>query len=230
MNRRSARVRVIAAAALAAAACGAAAPADIALPAPDSAGALPLERAIAQRRSLREFAPRRSLPLAALSQLLWAAQGTTSPDGRRSAPSAGALYPLELCVVVRRVEGLPPGTYRYRPVAHVLRRVGDAAPAGVDEADPVARAARDQRAVADAPALIAITAVEARTAAKYGDRAPRYVAFEAGAAAQNAALQAVALGLGSVVVGAFDDDALARALGLPPGERPLALLAIGHPG
>jgi SagB-type dehydrogenase family enzyme len=182
-----------------------------------------LAQALAQRRSVRTYT-RQPLPLAAVSQLLWAAQGITAADGRRTAPSAGALYPLELHVVAARVESLGPGVYRYLPGSHGLRRaIGEAiVPA-------LSRAAFGQRAVADAAAVFVIAAVEERTALKYGGRAPRYVAFEAGAASQGLALQAAVQGLGTVVIGAFDDGAVARALRLPTGERPLALMPVGRP-
>jgi SagB-type dehydrogenase family enzyme len=94
----------------------------------------------------------------------------------------------------------------------------------------LSRAALGQQAVAEAAAVFVIAAVEQRTALKYGARASRYVSFEAGAASQNLALQAAAQGWGTVVIGAFDDDAVARALRLPPGERPLALMPVGSPG
>jgi SagB-type dehydrogenase family enzyme len=157
--------------------------------------------------------------------LLWAAQGITAAGGRRTAPSAGALYPLELHVVAARVEGLEPGVYRYVADSHKLRRtIGEAS------VPALVRAALGQQAVADAAAVFVIAAVEERTAHKYGGRASRYVAFEAGAASQNLALQAAAQGFGTVVIGAFDDGAVARALRLAPGERPIALMPIGRPG
>jgi SagB-type dehydrogenase family enzyme len=157
-------------------------------------------------------------------QLLWAAQGISAPDGKRTTPSAGALYPLELHLVASRVDGLAAGVHRYIPATRSLR---------TSAAAPLAQtqlfAASRQRAVGEAAAIVVIAAVEERTARKYGERAGRYVAFEAGAAAQTLALQAGALGLGSVVIGSFDDDAVAAALRLPPGERPLALMPIGRP-
>lgn len=196
----------------------------VALPPPERNLAQPLGQALARRRSIRSFTSQ-PVPLAAVSQLLWAAQGTTAADGRRTAPSAGALYPLELHVVTARVEGLGPGVYRYVPDSHVLR------PASGETIVPaLSRAAFGQQAVADAAAVVVIAAVAQRTSHKYGGRASRYVAFEAGAASQNLALQAAGQGLGTVVIGAFDDGAVARALRLAPGERPLALMPIGRPG
>lgn len=182
-----------------------------------------LGAALARRRSVRRWrdAP---LSLAEVGALLWAAQGVTHADGRRSAPSAGALYPLELDLVAGRIEGLASGLFRYRPATHELasRTAGDRRAA-------LGRAAHGQLWLARAPALVAISGVIARTAARYGARADRYVAIEVGHAAQNLYLQATALGLGTVEVGAFDDAEVARLLELEPGSRPLALLPVGRP-
>jgi SagB-type dehydrogenase family enzyme len=164
------------------------------------------------------------LPLAAVSQLLWAAQGTTGSGGRRTAPSAGALYPLELQLVATRVDGLPAGMHRYLPATHGLVHSGVQI-----AASDLQRAALGQPAVGAAAAVVVITAFEARTAGKYGARAGRYAAFEAGAASQNLALQAAALGLGTVVIGGFDEAAVTRVLRLQPGEQPLVLMPIGVP-
>ena len=224
-QRRGAMARTLAAAAgLTLLPAAAQSVANGALPAPQRSGGAALTEALAQRRSVRHFGPQ-PLALSALSQLLWAAQGISASGGRRTAPSAGALYPLELHVVVAAVEGLDAGVHRYLPATHALQR------ARADTtAQALQRAALGQRAVGAAAAVVVIAAVEARSAGKYGARAGRYVAFEAGAAAQNLALQAAALGLGAVVIGAFDDDAVARTLHLPPGERPVALLPIGRLG
>jgi SagB-type dehydrogenase family enzyme len=197
-------------------------PALVVLPPPERNLAQSLEQALMRRRSARSYTSQ-PVPLAAVSQLLWAAQGITAAGGRRTAPSAGALYPLELHVVAARVEGLVPGVYRYLSDSHRLR------PAiGEPIVPALSRAAFSQQAIADAAAVFVIAAVEERTAHKYGGRAGRYVAFEAGAASQNLALQAVAQGLGTVVIGAFDDLAVARVLRLAPGERPLALMPVGR--
>lgn len=201
----------------------AAAPADLALGIAARRGGMPLAEALATRRSVRRYGPQ-PLTLAAAGQLLWAAQGLTAA-GRRTAPSAGALYPLELHLVAARIDGLAPGAYRYLPEAHALRgTAADVTPAALQSA------ALGQASLGMAPVVVAITAVEARSAVKYGTpRAARYAAFEAGAAAQNLALQAVALGLASLVVGGFDDAAVRRALQLPDGEQPLVLMPVGTP-
>jgi SagB-type dehydrogenase family enzyme len=193
------------------------------LPQPVVDGDLSLESALAQRRSVRAFAPD-PLSLEELGQLLWAAQGITAEWGGRTAPSAGGLYPIELHVAVAAVRGIDPGAYRYRPADHSLERT-----VGRDLRDDLVRAAVDQESVGAAPASIVVATVQARTAERYGRRAERYVILEAGHVAQNVALQAVALGLGSVPVGAFDDDEVAALLRIEPGERPLYILSVGNP-
>ena len=191
------------------------------LPAARLDGPLALEAALARRRSQRSFgaAP---LALPEAGQLLWAAQGVTDGEGRRTAPSAGATYPLVLYLVAGRVDGLAAGVYRYRPQGHALVMV-----AAGDVRNDLAAAARGQAWVADAPALVVIAAEASRTRARYAARADRYVAIEAGAAAQNMLLQAVALGLGATLVGAFDDALLRSAVPFAEAQQPLALVALG---
>jgi len=195
----------------------------IPLPPPRTDGPVSLEAAIASRRSVREYGPE-PLSLEDVAQLLWAAQGITDPRGYRAAPSAGALYPLELYLVCGRVDGLEPGIYHYDPAAHALDMV-----ARGDARDDLARAAIDQSPVRDAAIDLAFTAVYERTTGKYGDRGHRYVHMEAGHAAQNVYLQSTAMSLGAVSIGAFDDAAVQRLLRLPEGETPLYLVAIGQP-
>lgn len=194
----------------------------IRLPEARLSGALSVERALQGRRSLRDFGDR-PLALQELAQLLWAAQGLTHAGGYRTAPSAGALYPLEVYAVVGNVTGLKVGVYRYLPIEHQLARVVEG-----DRRGTVATAALSQNWIRQAPAILVIAGVFERTARKYGVRATQYVHFEAGCAAQNVALQGVAEGIGSVVVGAFDDAAVVGAAGLAPGERPIALLPVGR--
>ncbi len=190
---------------------------QIALPRPDRASGMSLHQALASRRSVREFSSR-ELTQAQLGQLLWAAQGETSSDHRRTAPSAGAKYPLEVYVV------LGSGLYHYDPRAHALQRRSS-----TDLRPAIARAAYGQDAVAGAAALFVIAADFQRTASKYGERAPRYVHLEAGHAAQNLLLEAVGLGLGAVPIGAFDDGQAKKALSLPPQEQVVYMIAAGHP-
>ncbi len=167
---------------------------------------------------MRELAPS-ELSERDVAQLAWAAQGITEPaQGLRTAPSAGALYPLEVYFVRRE------GTHRYVPQAHALEPA-----ARGDLRALVAAAALAQDWIAAAPLVVVVTAVYARLRRRYGERAERYAWLEAGHVAQNVQLQAVALGLASVPVGAFDDDRVADVLGLADGERPLYLIAVGHP-
>lgn len=196
---------------------------ELDLPPPAVTGTAALEGLLARRRSVREFADR-PLTQAELGQLLWAAQGITDPVGLRTAPSAGALYPLELYVVVGAVDGVPPGIYHYQPAGHRLRltRQGDVRTA-------LATAALNQAWLADAPAAIVFTAVYERTRRKYGERADRYVHMEVGHAGQNLFLQAQALGLATVVVGAFEDGRVADVLDLPQDVRPLSIMPVGRP-
>lgn len=182
-----------------------------------------LTRILHARRTIRSFSPR-SLSQIQVARLLWAAQGVTSPEGYRTAPSAGALYPLELHLVAGNVEGLPSGSYRYDPAGHALRA---AVPGDIRRA--IAKAALNQSWIARVPAVVVISGLESRTTAKYGRRGTRYVHMEVGHAAQNLLLQAVALGLAGAIVGAFDDNSLKHLLQLPGEERPLAILPVGHP-
>jgi SagB-type dehydrogenase family enzyme len=193
------------------------------LPAPALDGDVSVEAALAQRRSTRDLRPD-ALTLDEVAQVLWAAQGITADWGGRTAPSAGATYPIEVHIAVTAVEGLEPGVYRYRPDGHRLERTVDQ-----DIRDRLAQAALSQASVARAPANVVIAAVEARTAERYGRRAERYITLEAGHVAQNIALQAVALDLGSVPIGAFDDADVAHTLQLTQSERPLYILPLGRP-
>lgn len=197
-------------------------PEAIELPAPRLTGDYPLERALQERRSIREFS-REALVMEEISQLLWAAQGVTHGDGFRTAPSAGALYPLELYIVVGNVTGLEPGVYKYLPGRHQLIPV-----AGEDRRRQLASAALGQSWIRDAAAVLVFAAVDMRTTRKYGRRGIRYIHIEVGHAAQNVFLQAVALGLGAAVVGAFDDSSVARVTGLGEEERALYLMPVGR--
>ncbi len=194
----------------------------ILLPDPVTAGDTSLEALLRQRRSVRDYQAA-ALPLADISQLLWAAQGITHPTGLRTAPSAGALYPLELYVVAGDVNGLAAGVYHYQADSHRLARVQ-----GGDQRKPLAQAALAQTWVGDAAAVVVFAAVYDRTTCKYAQRGVRYVHMEVGHAAQNLFLQAEALGLATVVVGAFRDDEVAGVLQLPDDVRPLVLMPVGR--
>lgn len=198
----------------------------VAIPPPVPMGKISVEEAIARRRSVRSFS-RKQLSLGALSQILWAAQGITDLDaGFRAAPSAGALYPLELYVVARKdgVEGLPEGVYHYEPRGQRLTLIRSG-----DFSSDLEAATWDQEIVKGAAVTVVMTGVLNRTAAKYGRRGNQYVFQESGHAAQNAFLQAAALGLGTVVMGAFSEGAVRRVIGVGPDERPLYVQPIGVP-
>lgn len=198
------------------------APDSVRLPEPETTGAHPLEALLRQRRCVRAYREA-ALVQAELGQLLWAAQGITDRQGLRTAPSAGALYPLEIYIAAGRIDGLRAGLYHYRPAGHRLERLLDR-----DLRGAIARAALGQDWIGEAAAVVIFTAVAARTAHKYGRRAGRYVHIEVGHAAQNLFLQAQALGLATVVVGAFHDDELAGLLGLPRAVEPLLLMPVGQ--
>lgn len=188
------------------------------LPDPDLEGSRSLEEVLALRRSVREFETE-SLTQAELGQLLWAAQGVTNVRGFRTAPSAGALYPLELYLTSSS------GVFQYDPANHELETLSSQ-----DVRQVLFEAALQQEPVRQAPAVFVLTAVYERTAGRYGDqRASRYVQMEAGHAAQNLLLQAVALELGAVSIGAFHDDQVQTALDLPSDHQPLYLIPVGHP-
>ena len=179
---------------------------QIELPQPSAAGTVSLEEAIGQRRSQRNFRAD-PLPIGTIGQLLWAGQGVTSLDGKRAAPSAGALYPLELYVVTATE------VMHYLPQGHRVetRATPDLRPA-------LKAAAFGQPHVGAAPAIIVVAAVPDRTRRKYGARAEAFVDLEAGHAAQNMLLQATVRGLAAVPVGSLDSSRAAEALALPPGQ------------
>jgi SagB-type dehydrogenase family enzyme len=188
------------------------------MPQPTEDGAMSLEQSLAGRRSVRSYTDE-TLTLDEISQLMWAAQGRTEQEGAgRAAPSAGGTYPLELYVVT------PDGVYHYVPDGHLLEVVH-----GGDLRAPLAEAALDQQWVAIAPIVVVVTAIFARTEQRYGERAERYVHLEAGHAAQNILLQAVALDLGAVPVGAFRDEQVQEVLGIPDDREPLYLIPVGRP-
>lgn len=191
------------------------------LPVPKLKSTVSLEEALQERRSVRDYS-NASLNLEEVSQLLWAAQGMTSSWGGRTAPSAGATYPLQVYLVAGNVENLAPGVYKYNPQKHDLSKIREA-----DARKELADAALNQRWVEQAPISIVIAAIYERTTTQYGDRGIRYVHLEAGHAAQNVCLQAVALGLGSVPVGAFDDERVITVIGISFRETPIYILPVG---
>lgn len=195
---------------------------DVPLPAPDYDSQTSVESALHKRRSVREYTDE-PLMLNEVGQVLWAAQGITNERGYRTAPSAGALYPLELYLLAGGVQGLEPGVYKYNPADHALILVVDR-----DLRMDLQASALDQESIGQAPAVVVIAAVYERTTGKYGERGIRYVHMEVGSAAQNIYLQAVPLDLGIVFIGAFIDKEVKSLWHMPESETPLAILPIGR--
>lgn len=196
---------------------------SIKLPPPRRDGRVSLEEALLRRRSVRQFGES-PLELAETAQLLWAAQGITEPGrGFRTAPSAGATFPMELYLVCGNVGGLQTGVYRYDPAAHELTLVKRG-----DVRSELAAGAVGQEMIAKAPASLLLAAVYERTMRRYGERGVRYVHMEAGHVAQNVYLQAAALDLATVVVGAFEDARIRRVTGIPEAEHPLYIMPVGR--
>ena len=195
--------------------------ATIKLPTPQHDSKVSVESTLLKRRSVRDF-KKDPLTLFQISQLLWAAQGATNPRGFRTAPSAGATYPLETYIVAGNVQGLTTGIYKYRPHGHELIRTVPG-----DRRKNLSRAALGQSWVSAAPVVMVFSAIYGRTTERYGDRGIMYVHMEAGHAAQNVSLQAISLGLGTVMVGAFHDGSVKSVMNLKGEEQPLYIIPIG---
>jgi SagB-type dehydrogenase family enzyme len=196
----------------------------IKLPAPATKGTVSVEEALQGRRSTKKFA-NRSLELAQISQLLWAADGLNRPEGKRTAPSGRAAYPMELYLVVgeRGVTNLAPGVYRYVVADQALELVatGEFRPA-------VVKACNSQVWIGEAPVIVVITGDIKRSEAKNGEQAALFTHVEAGFIGQNIFLQAGALNLGAGVAGGFKDKPLAQALKIPENNVPFLVMPVGH--
>ena len=190
---------------------------EIMLPEPQQKSNISLEEALNNRRSKRQFQAR-DLKLEDISQILWAAQGITEMStGFRTAPSAGALYPLELFVVKSD------GFFNYIPKGHKLKKLSSS-----DLRSELMKASLFQKSISEAPVDIVITAIYERTTLKYGNRGIRYVHMEAGHTCQNILLEATALGLGAVPIGAFSDTNVQKVLNLPEDYIPLYVIPVGY--
>jgi len=201
------------------------------LPEPRLTSSIPVEEALRNRRSIRSY---QSSPvsLAEVSQLLWSAYGLTQPiengpaylrGGLRTAPSAGALYPLEIYLVARNVADLPPGVYWYRSETHELVTVSQE-----DRWDMLKQAGLEQPHFETAAAAIVYSAVFDRNTGKYGQRGrERYVCMDLGHSAENVYLQAYALKIGTCAIGAFSDLSLKKAIGMTREEEPLYIMPFG---
>lgn len=188
----------------------------ITLPKPNQDGPMSLEKAIAIRRSRRDFLPQ-PLTFEQIGQLVWAAQGQDASRRYRTSPSAGATYPLELFVVSGD------GLFAYLPAKHSLEKLS-----GQDLRAALASAAWGQEFVEAAPLTLVFAAEFSRTTNHYGKRGIRYVYMEAGHAAQNIHLQAEVLRLGSVAVGAFDDSSVSKVLELSENLEPIYMVTVGY--
>lgn len=193
----------------------------IRLPAP-TLSRLRLEEALKKRRSVRDYS-REALRIGDVSSLLWAAQGVTSAGGLRTAPSAGAIYPVKSYLAAFRVEGLAAGFYLFDPDAHALRLLAKG-----DKQRRIAKACGEQQCVEQCAAGLLLTAWYSRLKREYGETAERLAMIEAGHIGQNWHLQAAALGLGSVSVGKLDAVALKMLLPVPEDEEPVYFLAAGR--
>ena len=181
-----------------------------------------VEEALHKRRSIRNYT-KEPISLDEVSQILWAAQGITEKSyGLKTAPSAGALYPLEVYMVAANVKDISEGIYKYNPRNHNMKKIEDG-----DKRMEISNASLRQDAIEGCSALVIITAIYERTSVKYGDRAERYVQMEVGHVGQNIYLQAVSLRIGTVMIGAFQDEALKKVLKIPANEFPLAIYPLG---
>jgi SagB-type dehydrogenase family enzyme len=193
----------------------------IKLPKPQYDSDTSVEESLLKRRSVRSY-KKEPLTLEEVSQLVWAAQGVTAGGGYRTAPSGGAAYPLELYVVVGEVAGLSEGIYRYRPGEHELVKTADG-----DKRGELARAALGQSFIKKAPINLVVSAVYSRITSRYGQRGIQYALNEAGHVGQNVHLQCVSLGLGTVMVGAFQEDEVSQAMQMKSEETPIYIMPIG---
>jgi len=192
------------------------------LPTPRAKSDTSIEQALWSRRSLRS-ATKGQITLQDVNQLAWAAQGITGEWGRRAAPSAGAGYPLEVIIVAGDVDKLPAGVYRYYPVTNELERLAEG-----DHRKELASVC-NFRDVEKAPAVVVISAVESRMNGLVQPAMTRQtIAIEAGAASQNLALEAVALGLGTAVVADTNEGKLDRIVHLAPDEKPFVVVVISR--
>jgi len=194
---------------------------EIKLTQPNLKGKLSLEEVLSKRRSIRDY-KNEEISFEDFSQLLWSLQGITDRlNGLRTAPSAGALYPLEIYAVVGNVKGLEAGVYKYFPFSHSIKKVLDG-----DKRKDLANSALGQESIIEGAVSFVITAVYSRTTKKYSQRGERYVIMEVGHAAQNLLLQATALDLGAVPIGAFYDNKVKSLLKLDE-EEPLYIIPVG---
>ncbi len=194
----------------------------IQLPSPKYSSNTSIEESMLKRRSVRNFS-KEALTIPEVAQLLWAAQGITNKSmGLRTVPSAGATFPLEVYLFAFNVKDLSEGMYKYNSYNHTLKLIDEG-----DKRFEISNAALRQESIEKSSAIILLTAVYERTSIRYGHRAERYVNMEIGHAGQNIYLQAVSLEIGTVMIGAFNDDVMKKVLSLPENEHPLAIYPLG---
>lgn len=196
-------------------------PSTIPLPTPKKTGGVSVEAALAARRSVRSYTSE-PLTISDVGQLLWAAQGITSTDGKRTAPSAMHRYPLEIALVAQNVDGLPCGAWRYSPAKHALESL-TFAKAG----DHFLAKAASQGQVQAAPAVFVIAAIYERMGP--GAKNRTWTDYEAGLASQNLLLEATAMGLGAVVTGGIDPALVKEAVKFNGKEEVIVIIPVGHP-
>ncbi len=201
------------------------------LSSPKTVGTMTVEEALANRRSRRAFT-NEALSEEELSQIVWAAYGVTKPvpqnprlgGGLRTTPSAGALYPMDLYVIVGNVTNIESGVYKYSPKDHSITRI-----INKDIREDLAKAAYGQTMIKDAPASLLYSAIFSRTTQKYGDRGRlRYVCMDIGHSGENVYLQAEALKLGTCAIGAFNDPAVSELMQLSKEEEPMYIMPFGR--
>ncbi|OYD15005.1 hypothetical protein CH330_06925 [candidate division WOR-3 bacterium JGI_Cruoil_03_51_56] len=192
----------------------------IPLPCPDTIGTMTVEQALHQRRSVRSY-KNDSLSLEEVGQLLWAAQGKTASWGGRTAPSAGATYPMELYLIVGRVKGLGNGVYHYLVNGHALELLKQK-----DVLHELSGAAWGQTVIESAPVSLVLVCDYGRTTGRYSERGRRYVHMEAGHISENVYLCCEDLGMGTVAIGAFSDRQVKLILGIR--YNPLYIMPVGH--
>ncbi len=195
---------------------------EIKLPQPQYEGKVSVEEALKKRRSIRSY-KKQSLTIKDISQLLWAGYGVTDINNRKTTPSAGATYPIEIYLVCGEVEGIANGVYRYVPSSHSIIKIKDK-----DVRNELFNVSLKQSWVKEGSAVIIITADYSKTTKIYGERGNRYVLMEAGIVAQNIHLQAVSLNAGTVIVGAFEDEKVSKIVGLSEKHLPLIIMPVGR--
>jgi SagB-type dehydrogenase family enzyme len=194
---------------------------SIKLPKPQYESNVSIEETLLKRRSIRSYKSE-PLAIAEISQLLWSAQGVTNRKGFRTAPSAGALYPLEVYIAAGNVTDLDAGIYKYYPHRHEIVNTVKG-----NKRSELCRAGLGQSSIKNAPAVMVFCAVFERVTGSYGKRGIQYVHMEVGHAIQNVCLQAISLGLGSVIIGAFNDYDVKEVMNFELDENPLLILPVG---